>query len=583
MKKILALTAALLGAALAGPADNSLTIGTSQEPPNIYDPWNTNNLAVTAEINNWLSDSLMYLDNDGKLRAGIAKTIPTAKNGGYKVNKKNGKVISNSLTFTINPKAKWSDGKAITSNDFQFWLKVYKDKSTPVPDRSPWEDATIKAKNSKTFTITFKPPYLFAEKAGNPSLAPAHVMEKQWNSFKKTVKGKDGEAANEEWKKFISKFTTSNNMPKVVSGAFTVKSWSAGSNIVLQRNKNHWRKPAGGSDKYLQRVTYRFIPNTNTLKINMISGQIDALSSIGVDFAQAIDLAKNKKFDTFFVPGAIWEHIDINTRSKKAKDLGLDKPEVRQALLYAIDREALVKSQFAGKQPVAHSWVSPLAETYKKNLTPYKYDLKKARALLAKAGYKPGKDGIMERNGKKLEITFSTTAANVVRERVQQILQNQWKKAGIKVNIQNYPPSVYFGPDFLSKGEEGKWDLAMYAWISNPLFEEGDLFKGEGIPTKKNGYSGQNNAGWKSAQYDKSHAAAKTEFNRPKRKKLFDKMQTAWAKEVPAIPLYYRSNPYSRAKGLVNYTFSAFTQYPSWDAYRVGWSKKGAKEVHKQK
>lgn len=584
MKRIFALTAALLGAALAGPADNSLVIGTSQEPPNIYDPWSTNNLAITAEINNWLGDGLIYPDNNGKVVAGIASKVPTSKNGGYKEVKKNGKIISNSLTFDINPKAKWSDGKPITVKDVQFWFKVQNDETTPAASRDPWDRATIKKHSDKKFTITFKPPFLFANThAGSPSIAPSHIMESKWNSFKKSVKGKKGEAANEAWKKFISQFTTSKGLPKVVSGPFKVKSWSAGSSLVLERNKNHWRTPTGGADKYLQKVTYRFIPDTNTLKINMLSGQLDALSSIGIDFSQAIDLAKNKKFDTFFVPGAIWEHIDVNTRSPQGKKLGLDDKRVRQALLYAIDREKLVQALFNGKQPVSHSWVSTLADVYKKNLTPYKYNPEKAKKLLAAAGWKAGKGGILEKDGQKFKIRFSTTASNKVRERVQQILQAQWKKVGIQVDIQNYPPSVYFGPDFLPKGEEGKWDLAMYAWISDPTREEGNLFKGEAIPNKDNGFSGQNNSGWENAKYDKAQLAAQTEFNTAKRAKLFDTMQTVWAKEVPSIPLYNRSNPYSRAKGLVNYTFSAVTQYPTWDAYHIGWSKKGAKEFHKQK
>ncbi|MFC6665006.1 hypothetical protein ACFP9V_06325 [Deinococcus radiopugnans] len=60
-------------------------------------------------------------------------------------------------------------------------------------------------------------------------------------------------------------------------------------------------------------------------------------------------------------------------------------------------------------------------------------------------------------------------------------------------------------------------------------------------------------------------------------------MQTIWAKNVPSLPLYYRVNPYIQANGLANYDFSAYTLYPTWDAYRVGWTSKGAVSAHKQK
>lgn len=592
LKKVLTLSAlllapAVLAPALAGPANNSLIVGTSQEPPNIYDPWVTNNLAITSEINNWMGAALTGLDNDGKLFADMATTVPTVANGGYKVVKDaSGKVIRNSLTYTIRPDAKWSDGSQITTADFEFWLMVQNDERVPVPDRYPFENAKItRGANNKTFTITFDPPYLFAEQAGAPGVAPSAAMKSAWDAFNAATKGqKPSDAVNEQWIKFLNQFTTSNNLPKVVAGPFKPTAWRPGNSLTLTRNTNYWRKPSGGESKYVQTVTYRFIPNTNTLKVNVLSGQVDALATVGLSFDQAIDLQRGqRKFTTYFVPGSVWEHIDINTRGQKAKDLGLDDANIRQALLYAIDRPSLVKALFQGKQPVSNVFINPLATVYKKDVQAYPFDAAKAKALFAAAGWTPGSDGILQKGGKKFSLNFGTTAGNSVRERVQQILQAQWKAVGVQVNIQNYPASVFFGADFLSKGAEGKWDLAMYAWISNPIFEEGDLFKGSGVPTEANGYAGQNNSGWVNAEYDKLQLQARTEFNPAARNKLFDQMQTIWAKNVPSLPLYYRVNPYIQANGLVNYDFSAYTLYPTWDAYRVGWASKGAVSVHKQK
>ncbi|WP_135229705.1 peptide ABC transporter substrate-binding protein [Deinococcus fonticola] len=587
MKKMLALSAFLLGAAVAGPANNSLVIGTSQEPPNINDPWNTNNLVISSEINQWTSAGFIGLDNDGKPYADIATQVPTLANGGYKLTKNaQGKVTSNSLTYTIRPNAKWSDGTPITVADVEFWLKVQNDERVPVPDRYPYDNAKLTKKDDKTFTLTFNPPYLFAELAGAPGIAPSKAMKAAWDAFDKDTKGmKPGEALNDKWTAFIGKFTTSSGLPKVVAGPFKPTSWRAGNSLTLTRNTNYWRKPQGGESKYIQTVIYRFIPNTNTLKVNVLSGQLDALSTVGLTFDQGLDMQKRQgnKFITYFVPGGTWEHIDVNTRGQKAKDLNLDDARIRQALMYAMDRPAITKALFDSKQPVSHVFINPLSPVYKKNVQVYNFDPAKAKALFAAAGWKPGSDGILEKNGKKFSLSFSTTAGNAVRERVQQILQAQWKAVGVQVNIQNYPASVFFGPDMLSKGAEGKWDLAMYAWSANPVFEEGDLFKSDGIPTSANGYSGQNNPGWSNAEYDKLHKASQTEFDAAQRLKNFDRMQTLWANDVPSLPLYFRSNPYTQVKGLVNYDFTAFNLYPSWDAYRVGWASKGAVSAHTQK
>lgn len=585
MKKTFALTAFLLGAALAGPANNSLVVGTSQEPPNIYDPWNTNNLAITSEVNGYMGAALIGLDDDGEPYADIATRVPSIANGDYKIVKDaKGDVIRNSVTYTIRKDAKWSDGTPIKIADFQFWLRLMNDDRVPVPDRSPWNRAKITTSDSDTFTITYEPPYLFADQT-SPGLAPSHVMGAAWNAFDaKTKNEKDAKVTNEEWKKFISAYTTARNLPKVVAGPFKPTAWRSGNSLTMTRNANYWGHPKD-QDKYVQTITYRFIPNTNTLKVNILSGQLDAVSAVGLTFDQGVDLAKTErgKYKTYFVPGAVWEHIDVNTRGQRSKDLDLDDPRMRQALLYSIDRDALTKALFQGRQAVSNSWVNPISKLYKKDVNDYNLNVARAKQLFTALGWTPGSDGILQKGGKKLSLNFSTTAGNTIRERVQQILQAQWKAVGVQVNIQNYPASVIFGPDFLSKGETGKWDLAMYAWTGNPIFEEGNLFKGEGIPTAANGYAGQNNPGWNNAEFNRLQKQAQVEFNQADRIKLFDRMQAIWNSEVPALPLYYRVNVYTKVPGLANYTFSAYTLYPSWNAAKIGWISKGVAEEYKQK
>ncbi|WP_240730909.1 ABC transporter substrate-binding protein, partial [Deinococcus sp. S9] len=190
MKKTLALPVFLLGAALAGPANNSLVVGTSQEPPNIYDPWVTNNLAITSEINGYMGAALTSFNDDGDLFPEIATAVPTLANGGYKVVKNAaGDVVRNSVTYTIRKDAKWSDGKPISIADFQFWLKVQNDDRVPVPSRDPWNRAKITPVDSDTFTVTFDPPYLFAD-LNPPGLAPASVPDRLRGMSTRTQKSR---------------------------------------------------------------------------------------------------------------------------------------------------------------------------------------------------------------------------------------------------------------------------------------------------------------------------------------------------------------------------------------------------------
>lgn len=577
---VLSVTVGLGTHALAGPRNNSMVLGSTQEPPNIADPWDaTTDLVVALEINRYLKAPLIRLNEAGNPFPIIATRVPTLQNGDYKVVKNSkGDPIRNSVTYTIRKDAKWSDGRLIRPADFQFWLKVMADPRIPVAARDPWDNAKITVNDADTFTITYEPAFLFAE-VESPGVAPAHIMQAAWNEFDSKTKGqKDQKTIEESWRKFISQFTTADNLPKVVAGPFKPVSWKKGNNLVLERNPNFWLKPTGGESKYLKTIQYRFIPNTTTLLVNILSGQLDGTSSTGITYDQAATLEKrnSKKFLIDYVSSSNWEHIDVNMASPRAKELDLDKPKMRQALLYSIDRQAIVNALFQGKQTVSHSFVNPISKLYPKDIKQYPYDLKQAKVLFTELGWKPGADGILTKNGKRLSLNFSTTAGNAIRERMQQIMQMQWKAAGVEIKIQNYPSSVLFGDGFLNKAKEGRWDLILFFWQANPLLVEGRWYTTESIPTEANGYAGDNAAHWSNPTYDRLQKQASQEFDQAARAKLFAQMQTIWTNELPALPLFNRVTPLVKSPNLVNYTFNAYSLYPSWNSHNIGWSTRGA-------
>lgn len=568
--------------AQAGERTNSLIIGASQEPPNLMDPWSTNNLAIAAEMNGFMMASLIYRDNEGKLHPEIAQRVPSLENGDYKLHKNAaGKVISNSVTYTIRSNAQWSDGQPITSQDFAFWLKVAQDKRVPVHTRSPWQNARIKQIGSKKFTIIYKPPYLFADTI-TPSLAPKHIFEEGYQRFDQVTTrmniDKDALKIHDFWKKFIKKYTTSAGMPRVCSGAFKPSSWRPGNNFIMVRNNKYWRKPKGGVKKYIQSVQYVFIPDTNTLKINMLSGRVDALSYIGLtlDQALALEKARQSNFVVKYFPGTAWEQISIPYRGARAKALGLTDKRVRQALLYSIDRRQINEAIFSGKQLLSHSWVNFSSELLKTDAKKYRYNPEKAKALFAAAGWRPGPDGVLQKKGKRMILKMTTTAGNRVRERIEVILKDQWRKVGVQLKIQNYPASIVFRKDFVNYGDQGKWDLFMFALRVDPLIEDGSAWIIKEVPTKDNGFTGSNYIKYQSKAYDTLWRQVNGEFNARKRFNLFDKMQQIWIEDLPVLPLYYRMSNYARAIGLVNYDYTSKSSSNSWNAYKIGWKSKGA-------
>jgi peptide/nickel transport system substrate-binding protein len=507
------------------------------------------------------------------------------------------------MDLTIRPDARWSDGKPITTEDVQFYFEVGKAKGMPVLNPDYWERVNLRVRDARNFTVIFEPAYYYDTYGSPIGYAPKHIMGAEWEKVKAAARNldpdKDAEKLNELYRNFFLKFSTPqalNRGAMVYSGAFKLRRWVPGNSIEMERNPHFPIKPEGGESKYVQKVVYRFIQNTNSLLVAVIGGSIDATSSVSLTFDQGrsrqLTSRAPGRFDIWFVPGAIWEHIDVNKfeNCQAVRDLGLNDVRTRRALLHALNREGLVKAFFDGLQPVAHTWIAPVNPLFNPNVRKYEFDLKKAEALLAEMGWRKGPDGILQRTvgGRtvRFEIEFVTTAGNAIRERTQQFFAEDLKKIGIAVKINNAPSAVVFADDYIQRASECKWTgLFEFAWVSN-LAEDGSLFQYRNlntgaimVPTKENNYQGQNIGGWRNDEFDRLTSQGVLEFDEARRKQLFARAQEIWAEELPALPLYFRANPYVVRKGLVNYVASAYAGgygYPGWNAWEIGWESRGA-------
>jgi len=595
---VLGLTA--LGLALAGPADNSLIVGASQEPRVLAGDFLSviSNQSIKAEIENYLFVPFITLNLDGQNTAVLATEVPTIQNGRVRFTDIGQGRKRLEIDITIRPDARWSDGRPITTEDVQFYFEVGKAKGMPVLNPDYWERVNLRVRDARNFTVIFEPAYA-TDLIGSPiGYAPKHIMGAAWEQVKRQTAGldptRDAARLAEIYRKFFTDFSTPaylNQGKMVYSGPFVLRRWVPGSTVEMVRNPQFPITPPGGADKYVQRVVYRFIQNTSSLQVAIMGGSIDALSRVGLTFDQArapqlVQRARGN-FDIWFVPGAIWEHIDVNQFANvpRVRELGLNDKRTRQALLHAINREGFVRTVFQGLQPVSHTWIAPVNPLHNPNVRKYEFDLKKAEALLAEMGWRKGPDGILQRtvDGRtvRFEIEWVTTAGNVVRERFQQFVAEDFRKIGIAVRINNAPSAVVFADDFIQRASEGRWTgMFMFAWVSG-LAENGDLFSCRFRPTRENNYQGQNVGGWCNEEYDRLRDQAVVEFDFAKRKALFDRMQEIWAEEVAALPLYFRADPLIVRKGLVNYVSAAYSggnNYPNWEPWTIGWTQRGAEK-----
>lgn len=152
------------------------------------------------------------------------------------------------------------------------------------------------------------------------------------------------------------------------------------------------------------------------------------------------------------------------------------------------------------------------------------------------------RDGVRHNaEGEPLRFEIMTTAGNRTRELVQQVLQSQWQQIGIELAIRNQPPRVLFA-ETLNQREYTA--MALFAWISSPENVPRTTLHSEEIPTEDNGWVGQNFTGFANARMDELIDRIEVELDRDKRRELWGELQTLYAEELPALPLFWRANSF---------------------------------------
>jgi peptide/nickel transport system substrate-binding protein len=226
-----------------------------------------------------------------------------------------------------------------------------------------------------------------------------------------------------------------------------------------------------------------------------------------------------------------------------------------------VDRSTLNTKLFQGHQPVADSWVSPLDPNYAEDVPHYAYDPDQARRLLSDAGWNPGSDGI-RRNaaGERLSLEFGTTAGNRERELQQQVLQGEWKAVGVETVIKNQPARTLFGETIRQRLFSG---MEMYSYTSGIGELPERMLSSARIPNPANHYSGGNGSGFRDPAMDADIAAAKSELDPVKEKAIWADMQRIYAEKLPALPLFFRTEPHVIPKWLRGYEPTGHDNYSS--------------------
>ena len=257
------------------------------------------------------------------------------------------------------------------------------------------------------------------------------------------------------------------------TGPFQLGKYDRQQQLVVDRFAGYWGTPA-----ILERIIFKFLPDNNARRLALESGDVALI--LGVANETAANL-KGKGFSVYVSPAGAYEAFYQNISGRKGHTI-LQDSDVRHAIAYAIDREALIAGVFNGQAQAEQTMIpSRVLGEHAGKVKGYTHDPAKAMSLLDAAGWKAADGGTRRKGDRPLELQLiSGFPDSDVHAGVPEFVQDQLKRVGISVKIVKTVDSA--GYTARTKSNEG--DL----WLergnqndANPSFLPALLFSQKGL------------------------------------------------------------------------------------------------------
>ncbi len=480
-------TALALSSANAATRGGTLVFGRAIESQYL-DPVHT---AQNADI--WLSlnlyDTLLLAATDGK--GAVTPGLAT----GYKVSD-DGKTV----TLTMRPNIKFADGSPIELSDVKWSLDRARSKETGGEFAfllSSIASVDVAAPDQVVLHMAHPDPVIIQALATfNAGIMP-----------EKLVMAAPGANLEEKSKNFAEH--------PIGSGPFVLKSWSRNSEMIMERNKFYWNIAADGKPlPYLDTLKFQIIPDDATRILKLRAGELDIAEF--VPYSRVAELKSDARLNMMLFPAAQVNYFSLNARPtlKDGSKNPLGDVRVRQALNYATNKQALIQVVSYGTGTPQHSYM-PMSTPLAYGPQPlYPYDLAKAKALLAEAGYPNG-----------FEVTCMVLAGSADDAAKLATLQQFWGQVGVRVKAETLDAATR-----LARYNAADFQMRTSLWTNdiNDPSEITSIFAY--YPTRQNLRSG-----WDDKRIDELFLQSQEELDPAKRAAQYKEIQERYAAGVPIV------------------------------------------------
>ena len=469
-------------------------------------------------------DSLVELDEKLGVKPLLAESWEVSRDG---------------LTYTFKLKkgVKWHDGKPFTARDVAFTFYSVLDPKVTTPHRGYFDalvgfpELTNKDNPKKPEELAQKPIEIIDDHTIR------FRLRYPYGAFLAVLVNPRAGIIPEHLLKGVDLNTAEYNRKPIGTGPFKFVEWKRGERIVLEANPDyHAGRPA------LDRLIYRVIPDTVVLLQELRAG--------GVDFIDRPPLTEVGRLKQ--TPGLKVLTTDNTsyTYFGYRQDLApFDDLRVRRALYHAVDITAIVREVLQGYGVVSNGQFPPGSWAFDPSVKPYPYDPNRAKALLAEAGWKPGPDGILTKDGKRLSFSLRHDQADQTVKDTAIIIQEFLKKVGVEATIE---PLDW--PTFVKKLFASEFEGIVVGWTN---FHDPDPF------AYSIWHSGQwkarNFAHYKDPRADAALEAARRAGDQAERKRQYAEFSKILMEDAPYVFLYFPQQVY-----VTRQSYDGFVPIPAY-------------------
>jgi peptide/nickel transport system substrate-binding protein len=403
-------------------------------------------------------------------------------------------------TFHLRQGVTWHDGTAFTADDVIFTWSALSDpdfKGEPSLGQF-WQQ--VECAKQDDFTVVYELPEPFAPFLAYTTIGilPRHHLE-----------GLSAEGL------FIAPF----NEQPIGTGPFILKTLNSQMALLESNPSYHWTEPV------IAEMELHFFSDYSSAAAALQDGRVQGLF-LGPEANP--DILEQLEQDRKLQRMASWRNsytlLYLNTRISP-----LDDSSVRQALLYALDREAIVTDRLDGRAQLADNPIVPGTWAYSDDVRSYQHDLEKARSLLAESGWRINSRGVLAKEGQELRLDLLTDD-DPERMAIAQEIADQLRAVGVDINLQSQAGSDLVHDFLLPR----RFQAVIYGWDQGydpdpyPAWHSSQV-QGQGF----------NLAGYTNQSVDRILSEARQTIDLEERKALYREFQQIFAEEVPSILLFY--------------------------------------------